>query len=249
MNILEGKVALVTGASSGIGLAIATLFAAQGARVAITGRNQHALNEAAGRIGPGTLAIGGDVADLRHHAVVAETVADRFGRLDIYVANAGINIVRHSAEVSPGEFDALFAVNARGTFFGVQKIVPVMHDGGSIVLTGSLASSRVFDGHAVYAGSKAAVSAFARSWAIELKDRGIRVNVLSPGPTETAIIEKMGVTPEQRPAFEQQIAASIPLGRLGQPAELAHAALFLASDLGSFVTGVELKVDGGMALL
>lgn len=249
MNALEGKVALVTGASSGIGLAIAALFAAEGAQVVITGRNEQALDEAIARLVPGALAIAGDVADPAHHAIVAEKVADRFGGLDIYVANAGVNVVRHSADVSPEEFDALFAVNARGTFFGVQKIVPVMRDGGSIVLTGSLASSRVFDGHAVYAGSKAAVGAFARSWAIELKDRGIRVNVLSPGPTQTAIIDKMGVTPQQRPAFEQQIAASIPLGRLGQPAELARAALFLASDLGSFVTGVELKVDGGMALL
>lgn len=247
MNILDGKAALVTGGSSGIGLAIATLFAAEGAHVAITGRSAQALDEAAARIGPGTLAIAGDVADPSHHAKVADIVADRFGRLDVYVANAGINTVRHSAEVPPEEFDAIFSVNARGTFFGVQAIAPVMRDGGAIVLTGSVASGRTFEGHAVYAGSKAAIGAFARSWAIELKDRGIRVNVLSPGPTETAIIEKMGVAPHDRAAFERQVAASIPLGRLGQPIELAGAALFLASDLSSFVTGAELKVDGGMS--
>jgi NAD(P)-dependent dehydrogenase (short-subunit alcohol dehydrogenase family) len=249
MNTLEGKVALVTGASSGIGLAIATLFASKGARLAITGRNQELLTRAANRVGSDTLSIPGDVADLEHHAAVADELLNRFGGVDIYVANAGINTVRHSAEVPPAEFDALFAVNARGAFFGVQKIAPIMRDGGSIVLVGSLATSRVFDGHAVYAGSKAAVGAFARSWAIEFKDRGIRVNVLSPGPTDTAIIEKMGVAPGERPAFEKAIAASIPLGRLGQPLELANAALFLASDLSSFVTGTELKVDGGMALL
>jgi NAD(P)-dependent dehydrogenase (short-subunit alcohol dehydrogenase family) len=200
MTLLKDKVAVITGASSGIGLAIATLFASKGARVAITGRNRETLERAADLIGPATLVVPGDVADPRHHAAVAEVIADRFGKLDIYVANAGINTVRHSADVSPEEFDTLFAVNARGTFFGVQKMVPVMRDGGSIVLTGSLASSRVFDGHAVYAGSKAAVGAFARSWAIELKERGIRVNVLSPGPTDTAIIEKMGVASGERAA-------------------------------------------------
>ncbi|HTM96487.1 MAG TPA: glucose 1-dehydrogenase [Croceibacterium sp.] len=249
MNLLKDKVALVTGGNGGIGLAIATLFASEGARVAITGRNREALDRAADLIGPGTLVIPGDVADPRHHEAVAKQIADRFGGLDAYVANAGVNTVRHSAEVSPAEFDMVFAVNARGTFFGVQKIVPIMQDGGAIVLTGSLASSRVFEGHAVYAGSKAAVAAFARSWAIELMARRVRVNVLSPGPTDTAIIEKMGVAPEERAEFEKRIAASIPLGRLGRPAELAQAALFLASDQASFVTGIELKVDGGMALL
>lgn len=249
MNMLDGKVAVVTGGSSGIGLAIAMLFAAEGARLVITGRNARALDQAAPLVGPGTLAIAGDVADPDHHAEVAETLATRFGGLDIYVANAGMNILHYSAAVTPEEFDTLFAVNARGAFFGVQTVTPIMRNGGAIVLTGSLASSRVFEKHAVYAGTKAALGAFARSWAIELKDRSIRVNVLSPGPTETAIIGKMGIAPENRAAFEREVAASIPLGRLGRPAELASAALFLASDLASFVTGVELKVDGGMALL
>jgi NAD(P)-dependent dehydrogenase (short-subunit alcohol dehydrogenase family) len=134
-------------------------------------------------------------------------------------------------------------------FIGVQKIAPILRDQGAIVITGSLASEKVLDGHAVYAGSKAAIGAFARSWALELKDRGIRVNVLSPGPTDTEILGKLGVTPEQRPAFEAQMAAAIPLGRLGRPEELASAALFLASDMSSFITGVNLRVDGGMALL
>lgn len=249
MKLLEGKVALVTGASSGIGLATATLFATHGARVVITGRNPEALGEAAKRVGPGTVTIAGDVADPAHHLAVADEIARRFLGIDVYVANAGINTVRRSADVVPDEFDKLFAVNARGTFFGVQKIVPVMRDGGAIVLTGSLASSRVFEGHAAYAGSKAAVGAFARSWATEFSERGIRVNVLSPGPTDTDIIDKMGVSREERDAFTARIAASIPLGRLGRPEDLAQAALFLASDLSSFVTGIELRVDGGMALV
>jgi len=134
-------------------------------------------------------------------------------------------------------------------FFGVQKIAPLLRDGGAIVLTGSLASDKVLDGHAVYAGSKAALGAFARSWALEFKGRGIRVNVLSPGPTDTAILDKLGVPPEQRAAFEAGMAAAIPLGRFGRPEELAEAALFLASDASSFVTGMNLRVDGGMALL
>jgi NAD(P)-dependent dehydrogenase (short-subunit alcohol dehydrogenase family) len=249
MGVLAGKVALVTGGSSGIGLAAARAFAGEGAQVVITGRSVKALDDAARDIGPGTLALPGDVADVSHHAAVADAIAARFGGLDIYMANAGINTITPSAAVSEAEFDAQFGVNARGTFFGVQKTVPVMHDGGSIILTGSVASEKVLAGHSVYAGTKAAIGAFARSWAIELKARNIRVNVLSPGPTATAILDKLGVAPEQVPAFEASMAAAIPLGRLGRPDELASAALFLASDAGSFVTGINLRVDGGMALL
>jgi NAD(P)-dependent dehydrogenase (short-subunit alcohol dehydrogenase family) len=134
-------------------------------------------------------------------------------------------------------------------FFGVQKMLPIMRDGGAIILTGSLASEKVLEGHAVYAGTKAAIGAFARSWAVELKGRGIRVNVLSPGPTDTGIVEKMGIPPEQRAEFAAAMVAAIPLGRFGRPDELASAALFLASDSSSFVTGINLRVDGGMALL
>lgn len=248
MDMLKGKVALITGGSSGIGLAIAELFAAEGAEVVISGRRRDALVAAARRIGRGAICFEGDVADPAHHAHVAEKIEARFGSLDIYVANAGINTIRHSADVSEAEYDVQFAVNARGTFFGVQKMAPILRNAGAIVLTGSLASGKVLDGHAVYAGTKAAIGAFARSWAIELAPRGIRVNVLSPGPTDTEILGKLGVAPDQREAFEAGMAAAIPLGRLGRPEELARAALFLASDAGSFVTGVDLGVDGGMAL-
>jgi NAD(P)-dependent dehydrogenase (short-subunit alcohol dehydrogenase family) len=249
MTRLDGKVAVVTGGNSGIGLASARLFAERGAQVVITGRRQQALDEAVRTIGPAASAMRGDVADPQHHREVADFVRDRFGGVDIYMANAGVNTIKPSADVSEGDFDAQFATNARGTFFGVQAIAPLVRDRGSIIVVGSLASDKVLEGHAVYAGTKAAIGAFARSWAIEFRDRGIRVNVLSPGPTETEILEKLGVPEEDRGAFTDMMAKAIPLGRLGRPGELARAALFLASDAGSFVTGIDLRVDGGMALL
>jgi len=249
MQKLRDKVALVTGGNSGIGLAAAKAFAAEGAQVVITGRRRTVVDQAVREIGFGALGIDGDVADPAHHAHVAEEVTRRFGPLDIYMANAGVNQITHSADVSEAEYDMQFGINARGVFFGVQKMAPILRDGGAIILVGSLASEKVLAGHAVYAGSKAAIGAFARSWAIELKDRGIRVNVLSPGPVDTAILEKLGVPPEERASFTAAMAAGIALGRLGGPDELARAALFLASDASSFVTGINLRVDGGMALL
>jgi NAD(P)-dependent dehydrogenase (short-subunit alcohol dehydrogenase family) len=249
MSILSGKTAMITGATSGIGLAIAREFAAKGAQVVISGRNPRAMTEAIDEIGNGAIGILGDGGDVSHHLAAAEEVQDRFGGLDIYVANAGMNVIHPSAEVTEEDYDAQFAINTRGVFFGVKAIVSIMRDHGAIVITGSLASDKVLDGHAVYAGTKAATGAFARSWALELKDRGIRVNVLSPGPTDTAIISKMGIPPDLLPAFKEQAAAAIPLGRLGGPDELARAALFLASDASSFVTGINLRVDGGMGLL
>lgn len=249
MDSLKGKVAVVTGGNSGIGFASARLFAEQGAQVVITGRRQAALDEAVRSIGPAAVAICGDVADPAHHRAVADLVRDRFGGADIYMANAGVNTITPSGEVSETEYDTQFGINARGTFFGVQAIAPHLQERASIILVGSLASDKVLDGHAVYAGTKAAIGAFARSWALEFKDRGIRVNMLSPGPTETEILGKLGVAPEERGAFAEMMAGAIPLARLGRPEELARAALFLASDASSFVTGINLRVDGGMALL
>jgi len=249
MTDLVGKVAVITGGNSGIGLASAKLFAEQGAQVVITGRRQRALDDAVRAIGPAASAIRGDVADPAHHREVAEVVRERFGGADIYMANAGVNTITVSDQVSEAEFDTQFGINARGAFFGVQAIAPALRDGGSIILLGSLASGKVLEGHAVYAGTKAAIGAFARSWALEFKGRGIRVNILSPGPTETEILEKLGVPVEERGAFTAMMADAIPLGRLGQPGELARAALFLASDASSFITGIDLRVDGGMGLL
>jgi NAD(P)-dependent dehydrogenase (short-subunit alcohol dehydrogenase family) len=248
MNRLANKVALITGGNSGIGLATARLFAEQGAKVVVTARRQGVLDDAVRQIGHGAVGIRGDVADLEHHACVANEVRRRYGALDVYMANAGVITITPSLHVSPEEFDAQFKVNTRGVFFGVQAIAPVMRDGGSIIITSSLASSRVLDGHAVYAGSKAAVEAFARSWAMELKHRHVRVNVLSPGPIDTSIIEKLGVSEAERPAFLRSMTERIPAGRLGEAEELAHAALYLASDESRYVNGANLRIDGGMCL-
>ena len=249
MDTLKNKVAVITGGASGIGLASAKLFAEEGAHVIVTGRRAEAVKAAVAEIGPRAFGVVGDVADIAHHDAVAEAVRERFGGLDIYMANAGINTITPSPKVSEAEYDAQFAVNARGVFFGVQKVEPLLRDGGAIILTSSIASEKALDGHAAYAGSKAALGAFARTWALELKGRGIRVNLLSPGPTDTAILEKLGVPADQRDAFEAGMADRIPLGRLARPEELARAALFLASDASGFITGINLKVDGGMTLL
>lgn len=246
---LSGKVALVTGGSSGIGLASAKRFAEQGAQVVITGRRKDVVDEALPHIGNGAIGMVGDVADIAHHESVAHELVRAFGGLDIYMANAGVNTITHSSRVSEAEFDEQFAINTRGVFFGVQRIAPILRDGASVILTGSIASDRYMEGHAVYAGSKAALLAFARSWAVELKARRIRVNVLSPGPVDTPILDKLGLPPESRALLEQNVAAAIPLGRLGEPGELGDAAPFLASDASSFITGINLRVDGGMSLL
>ncbi|MEB2518512.1 SDR family oxidoreductase [Pseudomonas sp. YuFO20] len=249
MQRLQGKVAVITGGNSGIGLAAACLFAKEGAQVIITARRQEILNEAIRQIGHGAIGIKGDVASLEHHGEVAEQVRARFGALDVYMANAGVITLTPSQQVTPQEYDAQFNINTRGVFFGVQAITPLLRDGGSIILTSSLAASKVLDGHAVYAGSKAAIAAFARNWALELRARRIRVNVLSPGPVDTAIIGKLGVTEEHRPGFVQMMADMIPAGRLGEAHELAQAALYLASSDSAFVNGIELHVDGGMSLV
>lgn len=249
MSLLAGKVALITGGNSGIGLEAARKFAAEGAQVIVTGRRRAVLDEAVSQIGHGAIGMPGDSADIAHHEQLAAWVHSQFGGLDVYMANAGINTIHLSSDVSPEEYDVQFAINTRGVFFGVQKMSRIMRDNGSIILTGSIASNKFMDGHAVYAGSKAALGAFAKAWAIEFKARGIRVNVLSPGPTDTAILEKLGVRPENRAEFEESVVRTIPLGRLGRPDELGSAALFLASQASSFVTGIDLRVDGGMSLL
>ncbi|AFL52281.1 NAD(P)-dependent dehydrogenase (short-subunit alcohol dehydrogenase family) [Sinorhizobium fredii] len=248
MQHLKDKVAVITGGNSGIGKATAQLFAEEGAQVIITGRRQDVVDEAVGEIGHGAIGIVGDVADIAHHRTLAETVKNRFGGLDIYMANAAIINLTASGNITPEEYDRHFAINTRGVFFGVQTIEPLIRDGGSIIITSSLAATKVLPDHTVYAGTKAAVAAFAKNWTMEFKARRIRVNILSPGPVDTAILGKLGVSEAERPAFEQHMASLIPAGRLGRPEELARAALFLASKAGSFVNGIELHVDGGMTL-
>jgi NAD(P)-dependent dehydrogenase (short-subunit alcohol dehydrogenase family) len=248
MQHLKNKIAVITGGNSGIGKATAQLFAEEGAQVIITGRRRDIVDQAIEQIGHGAIGLVGDVADLGHHQELADMVKRKFGMLDIYMANAGIINLAASDKVTPEEYDRHFAINTRAVFFGVQAIAPLIRDGGNIIITCSLAATKVLPDHTVYAGSKAAVGTFAKNWAIEFKPRKIRVNILSPGPVETAILGKLGVSEADRPAFEQHMAALIPAGRMGRPEELAQAALFLASEAGSFVNGIELHVDGGMTL-
>jgi NAD(P)-dependent dehydrogenase (short-subunit alcohol dehydrogenase family) len=249
MQQLKDKVAVITGGNSGIGRATAELFAQEGAQVIITGRRQDVVDQVVQEIGHSAIGFAGDVADLDDHHRLAELVKARFGGLDIYMANAGVITLTASENVTPKDYDRQFSINTRGVFFGVQTIAPLIRKGGSILVTSSLAATKVLPDHAVYAGSKAAIAAFAKNWAIEFKSRRIRVNILSPGPVETEILAKLGVSEADRPAFEDQMASLIPAGRLGRPEELARAALFLASDAGSFVNGIELHTDGGMNLV
>lgn len=247
MKMLENKVAIVTGGNSGIGRETARLFASEGAKVIVTGRRQSAVDAVVNEIGNGAFGFCGDTASVDDHRRLVAEVRDRFGKIDIYLANAGVINLSSSASVSEEEYDRHFAINTRGVFFGVQAIAPLIRDGGNIIVTSSLAATKILPQHTVYAGSKAALAAFARNWAIEFRERRIRVNILSPGPVETEILGKLGIGEAERPAFEQEMANLIPLGRLGRPEELARAALFLAAT-GTFVNGVELLVDGGMSL-
>ncbi|EJL58299.1 MULTISPECIES: glucose 1-dehydrogenase [unclassified Rhizobium] len=249
MPSLKDKIAVITGGNSGIGKATAMLFAQEGAQVIITGRRKDVVDQAAKDIGNGAIGVIGDVASRGHHHDLAEDIRRRFGALDIYMANAGVINLLPSDEVTEDEYDQHFAINTRGVFFGVQAISPLIRIGGTIILTSSLAATRILPNHTLYAGTKAAIAAFARNWAVEFKSRKIRVNVLSPGPVETEILGKLGVSEENRPEMIDQLSKAIPAGRLGRPDELAKAALFLASDAASFVNGVELHVDGGMGLV
>lgn len=249
MGKLNDKIALVTGGNSGIGLATAQRFAQEGATVVITGRRRQVLDEAVGQIGGNALGICADASRLADIDALYQRIGQLYGRLDVLVANAGIIRPAAGEQVDEAQFDEQFDINVKGVFYSIQKALPLLRDGGSIVLVSSIAHLKALDAHVVYAATKAAVRSFARSWAGELRQRNIRVNCLSPGPVLTPIIGKMGIGDEQFAAFERQVAGLIPLGRLGRPEELANAALFLASDDSSFITGIDLCVDGGLSQL
>lgn len=249
MGKLNDKIALVTGGNSGIGLATAQRFAREGATVVITGRRRQVLDEAVGQIGGNALGICADASRLADIDALYQRIGQLYGRLDVLVANAGVIRPAAGEQVDEAQFDEQFDINVKGVFYSIQKALPLLRDGGSIVLVSSIAHLKALDAHVVYAATKAAVRSFARSWAGELRQRNIRVNCLSPGPVLTPIIGKMGIGDEQFAAFERQVAGQIPLGRLGRPEELANAALFLASDDSSFITGVDLCVDGGLSQL
>lgn len=241
MKKLQGKVAVITGGSSGIGLATAKRFVAEGAYVFITGRRQSELNVAIAEIGTNVTGVQGDVANLDDLDRLFRAVKAKKGEIDILFANAGIGEFLPIGDITPEHFDKTFGVNVRGTLFTVQKALPLFRDGGSIILTGSIASIKGIPAFGVYSATKAAIRSFVRTWTLELKDRRIRANVISPGTIDTPILEPL---PKEAIA---QIIASVPMARMGQPDEIAKAALFLASDDASFITGIELFADGGVA--
>jgi NAD(P)-dependent dehydrogenase (short-subunit alcohol dehydrogenase family) len=238
---------VITGGSTGIGLAIAERFASEGAKVLITGRRQAELDKAVAAIGSNAEAASVDSADLAQLHSFFERVKDKHGRVDILVANAGGGSFMPFGQITEEHFDDTFNRNVKGTLFTVQAALPLLGKGSSVILTGSTAGSSGTEAFSVYAASKAAVRAFARNWILDLKGRDIRVNTLSPGPTRTAgLAELVGTDAAQQEGFLNQLASLIPMGRVGEPDEIAKAAVFLASDDASFVNGIELFVDGGI---
>lgn len=244
---LDGRVALVTGGSTGIGLATARRFAAEGARVFVTGRRPAELQAAVAAIGGGATGIRADSARLDDLDRVFAQVAAEAGRLDVLFVNAGGGSKLPLGSITEEQFDRTFATNVRGVLFTVQKALPLLVDGASVILTASTAGVKGTPGFSVYSASKAAVRNFARSWILDVGDRGIRINVLSPGPVETPGLGGLADSPEARTGMFEHMASQVPMGRLGDPDEVGRAAVFLASDDASFVNGVELFVDGGLA--
>jgi NAD(P)-dependent dehydrogenase (short-subunit alcohol dehydrogenase family) len=243
---LDGKTALITGGNSGIGLATARLFLAEGARVAITGRDQQKLDAVSRELGSGVLAVQADVTDRAATERAIETVIARLGRLDVLFANAGIGGRTPVGEDSLASFEQILKTNLTGPFVTIQAAAPYLNDGASVVLTGSIHASAGFPGYAAYAASKAGIRAMARVLAGELSGRGIRVNVVSPGPIRTPIWDPIAQSPEAFEQFAQQVSLGIPLARLGEADEVAKAVLFLASDDSAYIQGADIAVDGGM---
>ena len=246
MGRLSGKIAVITGGNSGIGFVTARRFVEEGAHVVITGRRKKELDEAAAAIGKNVLAIQGDVSRLADLDRLYAAVQETHGHIDILFANAGIGGFAPLGAITEEQFDREFDINVKGLLFSVQKALPLFKNGGSIILNSSVAGRKGIGGFSVYNATKAAVRSFARTWTSDLKDRKIRVNSISPGPIETPIFGKMALPQEQLQQFSSLIS-SLPLGRSGQPEEIASVALFLASDESSYITGVDLCVDGGLA--
>jgi len=246
MKVLEGKVAVITGGSSGIGLATAKLFQQAGAKIAISGRNQKSLDDAVRELAAGVVAVRSDVSKLSDLDTLFDLVVKKLGRIDVLFANAGIARFAPLTDVSEDLYDETFDINVKGVFFTIQKAIPQMNDNGSIILNTSFVNQAGVPTTSVYAASKAAVRSLARGVASELAARGIRVNVVSPGPISTPIYGKLGLPKETVEAFAANIVSQVPLKRFGKPEEVAQSALFLASNASSYVTGVELNVDGGL---
>jgi NAD(P)-dependent dehydrogenase (short-subunit alcohol dehydrogenase family) len=246
MKTLEGKVAVITGGSSGIGLATAKLFRDSGAKVAISGRNQKSLDDAIKELGAGVVAVRSDVSKLSDLDTLFNLVVKKLGRIDVLFANAGIAKFAPVSDVSEDAYDETFDINVKGVFFTIQKAIPHLNDNASIILNSSFVNQAGVPTTSVYGASKAAVRSLARGISSELASRGIRVNVVSPGPIATPIYGKLGLPKEAVDAFAANIESQVPLKRFGQPEEVAQTVLFLACSASSYITGVELNVDGGL---
>ena len=247
MKRLEGKVALVTGGNSGIGLATAKHFVAEGAYVFITGRRQTELDAAVEAIGKNVTGVQSDISKMEDLDRLFATIEQEQGHLDVIFANAGIGEIAPLGAITEEHFDKTFNINVKGLLFTVQKALPLLPDGASIILNASSTSIKGTPAFSVYSATKAAVRSFARNWILDLKERQIRVNAISPGVVPTPGYDHLGLNEEQLQEFVDSQANTIPLGRVGTPDEIAKAIVFLASDDSSFVNGIELFVDGGMA--
>lgn len=246
MARLTGKVTLITGGNSGIGFATAQEFQNHGAKVVITGRNQQALDQAAARLGGDVLAIQADVTQPGDTDALMAAIQERYGRIDVLFLNAGTAKLGPIEDVTEAVFDEVIATNVKGVYFTIQKALPLLNDGASIILNGSVNAHVGFPGASVYSASKAAVHSFTRTLAVELIGRGIRVNTLNIGPIDTPLYGKLGLPAEALQGFAQTVAGRLPIKRFGTPEEVAKAALFLASEDSSFVVGAELTTDGGL---
>lgn len=246
MARLTGKVAVVTGGNSGIGLATAKRFREEGAKVVISGRDQKTLDEAVKTIGGDVVAVRSDVSKLTELDKLYKTVAEKFGKIDVLFANAGIAKFAPVTDSSEALFDETFDVNVKGVYFAIQKALPLLSDGASIIINSSVVNETGAAGASVYAATKAAVRSFARTLTTELVDRNIRVNVVSPGPITTPIFGRTGLPKEAVDEFAREIVNKVPMKRFGRPEEVADAVLFLATPESSYITGVDINVDGGM---
>jgi NAD(P)-dependent dehydrogenase (short-subunit alcohol dehydrogenase family) len=247
-NKLEGKIAVITGGNSGMGLATAQRFVSDGAYVFITGRRQNELDAAVKQIGENNISgVQGDVSNMADLDRLYAAVKEQKGHIDILFANAGVSEVAPLGKITEAHFDKIFSVNVKGLLFTVQKALPLFQDGGSIILNASIASFKGYEALSVYDATKAAIRSFARSWTVDLRHRHIRVNTISPGPIDTPLFDSSNLTEEEVNQAKANIISAVPMGRMGSPDEVAKAVSFLASDESSYITGIELCVDGGLA--